>query len=59
MNDHVPFVGAGGTLASLSLGQWNEVIGITVGVLTGIYVIIRIVLLCKSLKEDKDGEKEE
>lgn len=56
MNDHVPFVGAGGTLASLSLGQWNEVIGITVGVLTGIYVIIRI---CKSLKEDKDGEKEE
>lgn len=47
MNDHVPFVGAGGTMASISLGQWNEIVGITVGVLTGIYVIIKTIKLIR------------
>ena len=56
MNDHVPFVGAGGALASVSLGQWNEIVGITVGCLTGIYVTVKLIML---LRESKNGKKEE
>lgn len=57
MNDHVPFVGAGGTMASLSLGQWNEIVGITVGVLTGIYVVFKTVALIRNWKNAKQEEK--
>ncbi len=57
MNDHVPFIGAGGTLASVSLGQWNEIVGITVGVITGVYVTVKLVLLLKDLK-NAENKKE-
>ena len=55
MNDHVPFVGAGGALASVSLGQWNEIVGITVGCITGVYVTIKLIML---LKEYRNGKEE-
>ena len=57
MNDHVPFIGAGGTVASVSLGQWNEIVGITVGVITGVYVTVKLVLLLKDLK-NAENKKE-
>ncbi len=47
MNDHVPFIGAGGTLASLGLGTWNEIVGITVGLMTAVYLAIKIALLLR------------
>jgi len=55
MNDHVPFVGAGGALASVSLGQWNEIVGIAVGCITGVYVTIKLIML---LKEYRNGKEE-
>ena len=57
MNDHVPFVGAGGALASVSLGQWNEIVGITVGALTGIYVIIKTIILIREWINANEEEK--
>jgi hypothetical protein len=53
MNDHVPFVGAVGAMAGLSLGQWNEIVGITVGALTGIYVIIKTIILIRDWRNAK------
>ena len=47
MNDHVPFIGAGGTLASLGLGTWNEIVGITVGCMTAVYLAIKIFFLLR------------
>ena len=57
MNDHVPFIGAGGTVASVSLGQWNEIVGITVGVITGVYVTVKLVLLLKDLKNAENNKE--
>lgn len=52
--DHVPFVGVGGALASIGLGHVNEIVGITVGVLTGIYIIFKTIKLLQEWKNGKD-----
>jgi hypothetical protein len=43
MNDTTPIVGMAGTSLSLSLGQWNELLGILAGALTCVYMIWKLV----------------
>lgn len=45
MIDRVSLTGAGGTLATIGIGQVNSVVGIIVGVLTCVYLIIKIAQL--------------
>jgi hypothetical protein len=45
MIDRVSLTGAGGTLATIGLGQVNSVVGIVVGVLTCVYLSIKIAQL--------------
>ena len=45
MIDRVSLTGAGGTLATIGIGQVNSVVGIVVGVLTCVYLIIKIAQL--------------
>ena len=47
MIDRVSLTGAGGTLATIGIGQWNSVVGIVVGVLTCVYLTIKIAQLLK------------
>ena len=45
MIDRVSLTGAGGTLATIGIGQVNSVVGIVVGVLTCVYLTIKIAQL--------------
>ena len=45
MIDRVSLTGAGGTLATIGIGQVNSVVGIVVGVLTCVYLSIKIAQL--------------
>ncbi len=50
--DRTALLGASGTIASYSLAQWNEVLGICVGAVTLTYMSIKLAkLLCE--KDDK------
>lgn len=39
--DKTPFIGFAGAIGSISLGQLDEIVGLTAGVLTCIYLLIR------------------
>ena len=47
MIDRVSLTGAGGTLATIGLGQWNSIVGIIAGVFTIVYLGIKIAELIK------------
>jgi hypothetical protein len=47
MIDRVSLTGAGGTLATIGLGQWNSIVGIIAGVFTIVYLGIKIAELLK------------
>jgi hypothetical protein len=47
MIDRVSLTGAGGTLATIGLGQWNSIVGIVAGVFTIVYLSIKIAQLLK------------
>lgn len=43
MNDTPMIVGWSGTVATLSLGQWNEIIAMVCGVATTAYMVTKLV----------------
>ena len=43
ITDEVVYLGSFGTLASVSLGSINDILGICAGVLTCVYLLIKIV----------------
>jgi|MDTB01.1.fsa_nt_gb hypothetical protein len=45
--DRTTLIGASGGIATFSLGQWNEILGIAVGAVTLIYLTIKVVKLLK------------
>ena len=51
MNDSTPLIGMLGTGLSLTLGQWNEILGICAGSLTCAYMIWRLIILYKGGKK--------
>lgn len=52
MNDTPLIVGWTGTLATVSLGQWNQIIAITCGLVTTVYMAVRLYQAIK----DKNGK---
>ena len=40
--DKTSLIGAGGTLATIGLGQWNAIVGIVAGTLTCVYLCLKI-----------------
>lgn len=43
MNDTPMLIGWSGTLATVSLGQWNEIIAIVCGAVTTVYMATKLV----------------
>jgi hypothetical protein len=43
MNDSTTILGTIGTIASFTLGQWNNVVGITAGLFTIAWVIFKFI----------------
>lgn len=50
MKDPTALLGAGGVLASLSIAQLNEYVGLVGGLLTVVYLVSQIVLLWSKKK---------
>jgi hypothetical protein len=42
MNDTPMIVGWSGTVATVSLGQWNEIIAMVCGIVTTAYMLIKL-----------------
>lgn len=40
--DKTPFIGFAGAIGSISLGQLDEFVGLTAGVLTCVYLLVRL-----------------
>jgi hypothetical protein len=43
MNDTPMIIGWSGTLATVSLGQWNEIIAVVCGVVTTVYMATKLI----------------
>jgi len=50
MTDTTPVIGLIGTGLSLTLGQWNEVVGLFAGVLTCTYLVWKLIRFFKDGK---------
>lgn len=46
-SDHTPFLGLFGTVATLSLAELNQLVGVMAGLATVVYVVSKTVLLLK------------
>lgn len=42
LRDITPVIGTIGAFATISLGEWNDVLGIGIGLMTIVYLAIRI-----------------
>ena len=55
MSDTPLIVGWTGTLATVSLGQWNQIIAIACGIVTTAYMCVRLYQALKNKGANKDG----
>lgn len=55
MSDTPLIVGWTGTLATVSLGQWNQIIAIACGIATTAYMCVRLYQALKNKGDKKDG----
>lgn len=48
IEDKTPFIGFAGAIGSITLGQLNEIVGLTAGALTCLFLLIKLFRLLKS-----------
>tara|TARA_B110000305_G_scaffold196803_1_gene222087 strand:- start:346 stop:495 length:150 start_codon:yes stop_codon:yes gene_type:complete len=48
MEDKTPLIGFAGAIGSISLGQLDEIVGLTAGALTCLYLLVKLFKLLKS-----------